>query len=140
MQINALFMFTNAGDTLSTVGQAFPSWGGHLIVLCKISDTPYTDGRSIFRVGDDWLCPVEDIEYPHPAKYKCDKCTEDIGYPHPALYKYDKYTDDIWSLIGTTFIQHMDNKYCTSTKFHYLFNFNIFSDPEDALNWICIKH
>ncbi len=26
------------------------------------------------------------------------------------------------------------------TKFHYLFNFSVFTDPEDALNLICVKY
>ncbi len=30
-------------------------------------------------------------------------------------------------------------QYCTSTKFHYLFNFIIFTDPEEALNLICME-
>ncbi len=33
----------------------------------------------------------------------------------------------------------MLNEYCTSTKFHYLFNFTIFTYPEDALNIICVQ-
>ncbi len=32
------------------------------------------------------------------------------------------------------------NNYCTSTKFHYLFNFTIFTNPEDALYLICMKY
>ncbi len=33
-------------------------------------------------------------------------------------------------------------EYCSSTKFHLfcLFNFTIFSDPENALNLICMKY
>ncbi len=27
-----------------------------------------------------------------------------------------------------------------STKFHYLFNFTIFTDPEDAIKLICMKY
>ncbi len=30
--------------------------------------------------------------------------------------------------------------YCTVSKFHYLFNFNIFTDPEDVLKLICMKY
>ncbi len=30
--------------------------------------------------------------------------------------------------------------YCTSTNFHNLFNFTIFSDPEDVLKLICVKY
>ncbi len=30
--------------------------------------------------------------------------------------------------------------YCTFTKFHYLINFTIFTDHEDALNLICMKY
>ncbi len=30
--------------------------------------------------------------------------------------------------------------YCTSTKFHWLFNLTIFADPEDVLNLSCVKY
>ncbi len=32
------------------------------------------------------------------------------------------------------------SRYCTSTKCHYLFNFTIFTDPEDVLDLICMKY
>ncbi len=31
-------------------------------------------------------------------------------------------------------------KYCTCTKFYYLFYFTIFTDPEDTLNLNCTKY
>ncbi len=38
-------------------------------------------------------------------------------------------------------IEDKDSRlYCTFTKFNYLINFTIFTDPEDVLNLFCMKY
>ncbi len=56
----------------------------------------------------------------------------ELFYIFPWLYKPFTYSGrEIYSFCTYC---------CTSTKFHYLFNFTIFTGPEDALNLICVKY
>ncbi len=57
------------------------------------------------------------------------------------LIQYPSELDVKGPAVGTKWLKNLnDHEYCTSTKFYYVLNFTIFTDPEDVLNLICVKH